>query len=43
MSDLLVHGLDALDQLRRQGAQFFRVQLIEIRMRSHAADFAREG
>ncbi|MNM65255.1 hypothetical protein D3C81_766870 [compost metagenome] len=25
MSDLLVHGLDALDQLRRQGAQFFRV------------------
>lgn len=25
MSDLLVHRLDALDQLRRQGAQFFRV------------------
>ncbi len=25
MSDLLVHRLDALDQLRRQGTQFFRV------------------
>lgn len=28
--DLLVHRLDALHQLRRQGAQFFRVQIVEI-------------
>ncbi|MNV88786.1 hypothetical protein D3C71_1830200 [compost metagenome] len=43
MVDLLVHRLDALHQLRGQSAQLFRVQLVEIRDGSHAADFAREG
>lgn len=43
MVDLLVHRLDALHQLRRQGAQFFRVQIVEICSEVFAADFARES
>ncbi|MNG17712.1 hypothetical protein D3C84_1017210 [compost metagenome] len=41
--DLMVERLDTLHQLRRQGAQLFRGQVIEIGKRSHGADFARPG
>ncbi|KPY89454.1 hypothetical protein ALO94_201299 [Pseudomonas syringae pv. spinaceae] len=39
--NLVVERFDALHQLRRQGAQLFRGQVIEIWERSHGADFAR--
>ncbi|UNB65995.1 hypothetical protein [Pseudomonas syringae group genomosp. 7] len=40
--DLLVECLDTLYQLRRQGAQLFRIQVVEIG-ESHGADFAGAG
>ena len=41
--DFLIETLDTLHQLRRQSAQLFRGQLVEIRQRSHAVDFAGAG
>ncbi|VVN80160.1 hypothetical protein [Pseudomonas fluorescens] len=38
--DVLIQVLDTLHQLRRQGAQLFRIQFVERGGRSHAADFA---
>lgn len=40
--DLLAHGLDAPHQLRRQSAQLFGSQVVEIG-ESHGADSARAG
>lgn len=39
--DLLVERRDALQQLRRQSAQLFGIQLVEVGDRSHADDLAR--
>ncbi|MNF54200.1 hypothetical protein D3C84_356240 [compost metagenome] len=41
--NLVVEALDVLHQLRRQGAQLFRGQVVEIGERSHGADLARAG
>ncbi|MNN88299.1 hypothetical protein D3C81_2059680 [compost metagenome] len=41
--DLLVERRDALQQLRRQSAQLFGIQVVEVRDRSHADNLARSA
>lgn len=41
--DLVVKRLDTLHQLRRQGAQLFRGQVVAVGSRSHGVDFAKAG
>jgi hypothetical protein len=41
--DLFAHRVDLREQLRGQGAQLLRCQLVEIGLGSHAADCARAG
>jgi hypothetical protein len=41
--DLLAHGLDLRQQLRREGAQLVGGHLVEIGRKSHALDFTKAG